>query len=262
MTFNEYIVMMITICFGIYIIIKAIITMFIDDWNAASKGLNAWSYKRFANFYDRTEFNDEEFDNKLKTIYNCIVHKGIEDIAEIRDQSGCETVDECVMKIMYLKNKRVIDNYYINLREKTVKRCTAEDEALINMYTPYLYGQPRQIENIIVSLPKVRNMRPREAFDTVEKDIKYLLNKKLINGIRYDEIDKKLIYYTIEKKLRDRNYVTKTCPNCGALVEVNIGLKTKCEYCDTIIESGNEDYSFLADKLNDLGYKEENKNSD
>lgn len=33
-----------------------------------------------------------------------------------------------------------------------------------------------------------------------------------------------------------KDKITKSCPNCGALNELNKGGKVKCEYCGSIIE--------------------------
>lgn len=246
------------VLFSAGIIVAYFYIAYLEGKKPKGGNINEWSYKRFAQFYDKTEFNDPEFDQKIKTILRLINQEHVEDMFEIQDKSGCQTIEETIMKIMYLKNKRLIDEYYIDTHAKRITPCSVEDLALIKMYSPYLYGKPRQIDQIIVSLPKVSNMRPREAFEEVEKDIKYLIKKRLINGIRYDEVDKKIIFYTLEKKYKTREYVTKTCPNCGALVEVNIGLKARCKYCDSIIEAGDEDYSYKAKELE----KEEEKSEE
>ena len=65
----------------------------------------------------------------------------------------------------------------------------------------------------------------------------YLDKKDLLNGINIDLVDEKIIYYTeseIEKK--ERNILAIECPSCGALNDVPKTGKTRCEYCDRILE--------------------------
>lgn len=70
----------------------------------------------------------------------------------------------------------------------------------------------------------------------VYEDLKKLNEKNLINGIKLNEVDKEILYYTIEKRKKDKDIISIRCENCGAINDVNRGSKTRCEYCDTIIE--------------------------
>lgn len=56
--------------------------------------------------------------------------------------------------------------------------------------------------------------------------IRYLKNKRQIN-----EVDKELVYYTIEKRKKEKDYISISCDNCGALNDVNRGSKVRCAYC-------------------------------
>lgn len=72
--------------------------------------------------------------------------------------------------------------------------------------------------------------------EEVFNDIKNLYEKDLINGIKLNEVDKEILYYKVEKQKKEKDYISIRCKNCGAMNDVNRGSKTRCEYCDTIIE--------------------------
>ena len=72
------------------------------------------SYKKYAKYYDLTEPTDNTFNDKIDIIYDLIINKKYDDIEIIAKESNC-TLEECVMKIRYLKNKRLIGDYYIDI---------------------------------------------------------------------------------------------------------------------------------------------------
>ena len=61
-------------------------------------------------------------------------------------------------------------------------------------------------------------------------------DKCIINGIKLDDERKEIIYYTIEKKKKEENYVTLNCPKCGSLVDVLKKNSAHCDYCGSIVE--------------------------
>ena len=65
---------------------------------------------------------------------------------------------------------------------------------------------------------------------------KTLYDKDLINGVKLNEVDKEILYYTVEKNKKEKDFISIRCKNCGAINDVNRGNKTRCEYCNTIIE--------------------------
>ncbi len=188
---------------------------------------NQWSYQRFANFYHQYEQSDEEFNHKIEKIKNLILDLGITDLHDIAEQSGC-AYDECILKISYLKNKRIIGDYYIDSAAGIVALCSEEDQKLLKKYQKSIYRFHRSIEEMAEAL----SMTPEQVFSELE----YLDNKKLLNGIILDKVDKRIIYYTVEKHLKEKYLVTVSCENCGALNDVKVGSKVRCEYCDTIIQ--------------------------
>ena len=61
----------------------------------------------------------------------------------------------------------------------------------------------------------------------------------MINGIKINEVDKEIIYYTIEKS-KVTDLISVECDNCGAINDVDRGIKTRCKYCNTIIEENKQ----------------------
>ena len=67
------------------------------------------------------------------------------------------------------------------------------------------------------------------------EELNYLDEKGLLNGLRIDDVDRTIFYYSIEKKKTHSNLITVHCPNCGALNDVNTDGKVYCSYCKNII---------------------------
>lgn len=197
--------------------------------------ISEWSYKRFSRFLGKIELNDEEFDSKLKMIWELIVIKNEDDIEKIAELANC-SFEECVMKIQYLKNKRKIGDYYIDTTEKVIRRCTPEDEKLLKKYAPYIYNSHLQPREIAVMLPNATKENLNILEEQVIEELDYLDSKYIINGINIDKVDKKIIYYTIEKHKKEKDFITLSCHNCGAIKDVPRNGKARCDYCNTIIE--------------------------
>lgn len=81
----------------------------------------------------------------------------------------------------------------------------------------------------------------KELQEEVFKELCYLDDKDLINGIILNRVDRTITYYSVEKHKNRKDKITKNCPNCGALNELNKGSKVKCEYCGSIIEDELEE---------------------
>lgn len=203
---------------------------------SAKKGnINEWSFQRFAGFYDERVFPDPKFNEKIESIKTCINVKHIERLDEIAAASGC-TIEEVVMKIRYLKNKRVFDNIFIDRYNKLVKKCTEEDQKILEKYYNMLYFDHFSIIEMAQRVPNYHNKPMPIIEEDVYKDIKYLYEKCIINGIKLDEDKKEIIYYTIEKHKKAQTYATVNCPKCGALTDVFRGGNGRCDYCGSIVE--------------------------
>lgn len=198
--------------------------------------INEQSFQRYAKFYDNTACHDDAFKDKVTTIYNCIVKEKKSNIKEIAERSNC-AYEECILKIKYLKNKGYIGEYYIDHIEGTVLPCTKEDLVLLKRYKKYVYNHHLQVDEIAARLPGTTIENLKEVSDKILRDLIYLEKKDLINGIKINEIDKEIIYYDLEKKKKKYDVVTVSCPNCGALNDVNKGSKVRCQYCQGIVEA-------------------------
>ena len=200
------------------------------------------SYKKYAKYYDYIEPSDSNFDKKVDKIYDLIINENVNDIEFIAQESGC-TFEECVMKIRYLKNKRVIGDYYIDLITKTIKLCSLEEQKLLEKYSKYLYNQHLQVSEIALKMPSTTYQNIQEAKDQVYKDLLYLYEKGLLNGIKLNSVDYAISYYTIDKRKKNLELITVKCPNCGALNDLYKYGKVRCEYCETIIEDKENIYN-------------------
>lgn len=223
----------------LFFIIALIIIVIYIIWKNSNKfdqNINEYSYQRYAKFYGNTIPKQTDFINKMKLIYQLIVKDGETDIKKIAKQVNCTYVD-CILKIRYLKNKRKIaDYYYIDEVNGIINKCSKEDQRLLNKYKLYIYHNHFQIDEIASKLPGARIKNKEMLTEQVFKELCYLDDKDLINGIIINRVDKKIIYYSIEKHKKLKDKLTINCPNCGALNELNKGSKVKCEYCGSIIE--------------------------
>ena len=166
--------------------------------------INEWSYQRFSNFFDGDELSDKDFNNKISKIYDLIVNKGEISLDNIIKESGC-TKEELILKIRYLKNKRKIDeSLYIDINEGVIRKCSEEDKRLIEKYTPYIYTKHLQPLAIAKKFPGVTPENLERVENKIIKELSYLDDKYLINGISIDKKHKKIIYYTVEKHKKEK----------------------------------------------------------
>ena len=178
--------------------------------------VNEESYQNYAKFYGNTVPSDEEFNSKLNTIYDLIKKNEETDIKVIAKSSNC-TLEECVLKIKYLKNKRLLGDYYIDTSNMKLLPCSVEDQKLLDKYKPFIYRSHLQINEIANLISNKGYKSISELRDEVYNELNYLDDKGLLNGIKIDDVDRVIIYYTIEKKKVVSNYESVHCPNCGAI---------------------------------------------
>jgi len=215
----------------IFIIIKSIKKREISKLN----NINEFSFQRYAKFFGEIILPDKEFENKIKKIYELIVKNKETDISKISKISNCG-YDECILKIKYLKHKEKLNNYYIDTVKGIVKPCDKKDKALLRKYIPYIYYNHYQIDEIAIRLPHSRLENLDEIKEQILNELDYLDKKNLIHGLNIDKVDKKIIYYVVEKHKKEHDFISVNCRNCGALNDVPRKGKARCEYCETIIE--------------------------
>ena len=93
------------VLFSAGIIVAYFYIAYLEGKKPKGGNINEWSYKRFAQFYDKTEFNDPEFDQKIKTILRLINQEHVEDMFEIQDDD--DGIVEGPHKVVNQNAKRV-----------------------------------------------------------------------------------------------------------------------------------------------------------
>lgn len=235
MDFDALIGILFVLVFFIYCIVAIIVKIRSGLKHGINRDhVNENSFQNYAKFYDEIIPSDDLFNIKLNKIYELIEKDKIWNLEEIAKGSNC-TIEECVLKINYLKNKKILGDYYVDTTNKKIIPCSKEDMKLIDKYKPYVYHSHLQIDEIANMMPNPNYLDMDTLRDDVYNDIKYLNDKKLINGIKLDEIDRKIIYYTIEKRKESEGYESLHCPNCGAINDVSVNGKVRCGYCKNII---------------------------
>lgn len=197
--------------------------------------VNQDSYQRYAQFYEHAIPADILFEEKMNKIYQAIMVDKKKDIKQIAAKAGC-SYDECILKIRYLKNKRQIGDIHIDHINGKLLPCSKEDNVLLEKYKPFLYNNHLTISEMASRMPGVTISNLEKQKEQVFNDLKNLYDKDLINGIKLNEVDKEILYYTIEKRKKEKDYISIRCENCGAINDVNRGSKTRCAYCNTILE--------------------------
>ena len=134
--------------------------------------INEWSYQRYASFYNSIQNKDEDFKKKVTEIARLILDDHETSLNVIADMTGC-TYEEVILKICYLKNKRVIGDYFIDSAAGKISMASPEDIELIKKYAVYIYSTHDTLENIAANTNQTK--------EKVWEDLKYLDNKKLIN---------------------------------------------------------------------------------
>lgn len=196
--------------------------------------VNDHSFQNYAKFYGKVFPSDEQFNYKINKIYDLITKQKVTDINRIAELSAC-TPQECDIKIRYLKNKRLIGDYYIDTIHMQLLPCSEEDQKLLDKYSPFLYGKHSQIPEIASQIKNPNGLNTADLRKEVLSELCSLDQKGLLNGVKINEVDGVIHYYTIEKRQREEGLETIHCPNCGALNDVDMNSKVRCGYCKTIL---------------------------
>ena len=220
------------------IIVGGLLLFVLGNRYEESRKLNSISFDNFKEYFGDNVSENKELSEKLNKICS-LIQGGERDIKKIAEESSCK-VEECVFNIKYLKNTKKIPDYNIDTYHLRLLNLTPEDEKLLKKYKPILYGSHPQIDVIARSLASQDGKTIEEEKELVFNELKYLDDRKLLNGIVFNEVDKKLVYYDV-KNANSSNLVTVHCPNCGALNDINIGSKERCIYCNTIIVGDDND---------------------
>lgn len=204
--------------------------------------INEDSFQRYAKFFGSTIPTDDEFLKKLNSIYIAVIKDHDTKISSIAKKSNCSS-EECVLKIRYLKNKRMLGDFYIDALHDELVMCSEEDSKLLEKYKPYIYHSHLQIDEIANLLPNKDYLDNKSMQDKVFEELNYLDNKGLLNGLIIDDIDRTITYYTIEKKKTNKGFESVHCNNCGALCDVQVDGKGRCDYCNSIVYGSGVDHN-------------------
>jgi len=196
--------------------------------------LNPKDFKSYSEFLGQKS-KDPYYNKKMHIIINLINKKCITDINEIARLSNCG-LEECILKIKFLKKQKIIENYYIDRANGLLNLCSQEDKELIEKYDQFIYSKKLQPGEIARMLPSTRLDKLEQAKNKVLEELSYLDKKDLLNGINIDLVDKRIIYYEDVKSKNHQSYVSIICESCGATNEVPGRGKAKCEYCGRILE--------------------------
>ena len=200
-----------------------------------SQTINEESYQKYAKFYEHAIPADILFEKKMNSIYQSVVNEKQRDIKKIAAKANC-SYEECILKIRYLKNKRRIGDLHIDHVNGKLLPCTEEESQLLNKYKSFIYYSHLTIAEMASRMPGASIANLDKYKEKVFNELKYLCDEGLINGVKLNGVDKEILYYTVEKRKKDKDLISIRCENCGAINDVNRGSKTRCEYCDTILE--------------------------
>lgn len=116
------------------------------------------------------------------------------DIEKITKASGCY-YDDCLLKIDYLKNKRIIGDLYIDTKNGIINDWSEEDEELLKKYQGFIYGNHSQIKEIATKMPgaEIKNIDAVE--EKVFQDLCYLDDKHLLNVISINRVNRKIHHW-------------------------------------------------------------------
>lgn len=224
----------------IFIFILSILVIFTRKNGFKSTYSNKTSqenYQHYARFYDSDAEYDSNFARKLNRIIQLVKYQKADDLKEIAGEVGC-TLEEVILKINYLENSKILNNIHIDRKTYKIIECTPEDEKLIKKYTPYIYYNHYTLEEIATKVRRTVHYSKEEVEQDVFDELTYLINNDLVHGLKLDPVDRKIIYLAVDKNKtkHSKDLVTINCPRCGALNDINRGCKTRCLYCNSIIE--------------------------
>lgn len=207
----------------------------------STKHVNEVSFQKYAKFYGYTIPKGEKFNKKVDTILLLVNKQKEKSITKIAEQIKCDE-EYTITLLRYLKNKRLIDDKIIDIKAKEIYNCTKEDSQLLEKYSPFIYNSHLQINEMI---PLLKNKEKKDESDLKREivyELSYLDKKMLLNGIRFNRSEEKIIYYSVEKKKIEKVGIEiVVCPNCGAVTYKKMEDDSiNCDYCHCKVEEKKE----------------------
>lgn len=204
----------------------------------STKHINEVSFQKYAKFYGYTIPKGEKFGKKIDTILLLVNKQKEKSITKIAEQIKCDE-EYTITLIRYLKNKRLIDDKIIDVKAKEIYNCSKEDSQLLEKYSPFIYNSHLQINEMIPLLINKEKKEPADLKREIVYELSYLDKKMLLNGIRFNKSEEKIIYYSVEKKKIEKVGIEiVVCPNCGAVTYKKIEDDSiNCDYCHCKIDN-------------------------
>ena len=157
-------------------------------------------YQSYAQFNGINCTTDESYQTKMNLIYDLIVNNKEKNIKNISKKSKC-SIEECILKIKYLKTKDIIDNYIIDTNNYKLIETTLEEKALILKYSDLLNNKKLQINQIAEVIPRTQGESIQQLQQRIYKDLINLYNKSLLDNLIINQETGYINYYIIEKKV-------------------------------------------------------------
>ena len=207
----------------------------------STKHVNEVSFQKYAKFYGYTIPKGEKFTKKIDKVLQLVNKQKEKSITKIAEAIKCDE-EYTVTLLRYLKNKRLIDDKVIDLTKKEITNCTKEDSKLLEKYSPFIYNSHLQINEMIPLLKNKEKLDEDDLKEEIMKELIYLDRKMLLNGIRFNKIDEKIIYYSVEKKKIEKVGIEIViCPNCGSVTYKKLeDENVNCDYCHCKVEKKKE----------------------
>ena len=207
----------------------------------STKHINEISFQKYAKFYGYTIPKGEKFNKKVDKVLLLVNKQKEKSITKIAEAIKCDE-EYTITLLRYLKNKRLIDDKIIDIKTKEIYNCTKEDSNLLEKYSPFIYNSHLQINEMIPLLINKEKIDEVELKNEIITELTYLDKKMLLNGIRYNRTEEKIIYYSVEKKKIEKVGIEiVVCPNCGSLTYKKLEDDSiNCDYCHCKVEDKKE----------------------
>ena len=207
----------------------------------STKHINEISFQKYAKFYGYTIPKGEKFNKKVDKVLLLVNKQKEKSITKIAEAIKCDE-EYTITLLRYLKNKRLIDDKIIDIKTKEIYNCTKEDSNLLEKYSPFIYNSHLQINEMIPLLINKEKIDEVELKKEIITELTYLDKKMLLNGIRYNRTEEKIIYYSVEKKKIEKVGIEiVVCPNCGSLTYKKLEDDSiNCDYCHCKVEDKKE----------------------
>jgi len=157
------------------------------------------NYQKYAQFFGHNVSTDENYENKMNIIYDLITNYKEKNIKKIAKKSKC-SIDECILKIKYLKTNDLIDNYVIDYLNHKLVETTLEEKTLVLKYSEYLYKKNLQIPEMAQVMPRTQGEDIQQMQRKIYNDLINLYDKSLLDNLTINKETGYINYCQVDKK--------------------------------------------------------------